>query len=316
MSLEYNVVIIDDQKAFFEDYKSFIEDYLSNKGFIASVDYISSESDFASYDLSKPDLFLIDLKFGQVDQGQIFIHKVRENRFTDILFYSSDVEALKKYRQEGKMQGVFFAEKDEQVDEVENNLKGLLDKMIIRSNSPRATRGIVMECVAELDDVIRTQIKSMITKINANELENTEKKILKLFKNSIDGKIKDLENFFSVSFSNGLLNASEFAKNHSSINVGKLVNSIKITDSYKNLSILGILLKKIYGNDKLYSNIYRYNDLLKKRNILAHTTQENIENSFVFRNIEDETKNYILTEDECLSLRKLIIEIGKCLNEI
>lgn len=56
--------------------------------------------------------------------------------------------------------------------------------------------------------------------------------------------------------------------------------------------------------------------LLKKRNILAHTTQENIENSFVFRNIEDETKNYILTEDECLSLRKLIIEIGKCLNEI
>lgn len=39
--------------------------------------------------------------------------------------------------------------------------------------------------------------------------------------------------------------------------------------------------------------------LLKKRNILAHTAQENIENSFVFRNIEDETKNYILTEDEC-----------------
>lgn len=44
--------------------------------------------------------------------------------------------------------------------------------------------------------------------------------------------------------------------------------------------------------------------ITKKRNILAHITQENIENSFVFRNIEDETKNYILTEDECLSLRK------------
>lgn len=63
-------------------------------------------------------------------------------------------------------------------------------------------------------------------------------------------------------------------------------------------------------------DIKNKSSITKKRNILAHTTQENIENSFVFRNIEDETKNYILTEDECLSLRKLIIEIGKCLNEI
>ena len=181
MSLAYNVAIIDDQKGFYDDYKVIIEEHLSKQGFIAKVDYINSDLDFAKYEISKPDLYMVDLKFGHIDQGQEFIKKIRKDYYTDILFYSSDHEAIQKYRQSAEMQGIYFAEKDEQTGEVDNLLKGLLDKMVLKSNSPRSTRGIVMECVSELDESVRNKIILLVKKIPDGNKQIIEKEILKLF---------------------------------------------------------------------------------------------------------------------------------------
>ncbi len=316
MSLAYNVAIIDDQKGFYDDYKVIIEEHLSKQGFIAKVDYINSDLDFAKYEISKPDLYMVDLKFGHIDQGQEFIKKIRKDYYTDILFYSSDHEAIQKYRQSAEMQGIYFAEKDEQTGEVDNLLKGLLDKMVLKSNSPRSTRGIVMECVSELDESVRNKIILLIKKIPDGNKQIIEKEILKLFKKSNDGKIKKLEDFFKVSFIKEKLPETEFAKKCETINIDSLIQDIQITDSIKNVRILCVLYKHLYGNTQVYSDIKRYEDLLGKRNILAHVTQEQSGNGFIFRNKNDESKNYNLTMEESITIRKLIIEMDNCISKI
>ncbi len=137
-----------------------------------------------------------------------------------------------------------------------------------------------------------------------------------MFKKSNDGKIKKLEDFFQVSFVKEKVPTSEFALKYESIDFESLIQDIQITDSTKNIRILCSLYKYLYGENELYSKIKRYESLLGRRNILAHVTQEQSSNGFIFRNRNDESKNYNLTTEESLALRKLIIEMEDCILHI
>lgn len=317
MSLKYNIAILDDQKEFFDEYKDMIDAYLKEHGFTAVIDYIQSESEFNQYELDKPDLFMIDLKFGIEDKGQKFIEKIRDNYFTDILFYSSDHEAIERYRKNADMQGIFFAEKDEQNDEVENLLIRLLDKMLMKANAPRSMRGIVMECVAELDDTIKQKIILLELKITQTEQkEKIRKKILKHYKDSNDGRNKKLFDFFATSFVGNKISTEEIYEKARLFSVSDLIENIQVTDSQKNLQCLLILYKELNGENNLYNQIKKYEELLSKRNILAHVTQEKRENGYAFKHHTDTSEYYELTLEEALSLRKLIIELESCLLKI
>ncbi len=310
MSLKYNIAILDDQKEFFDEYKDTIDAYLKEQGFIAVIDYIQSESEFNQYDLDKPDLFMVDLKFGIEDKGQKFIEKIRDNYFTDILFYSSDHEAIENYRKNADMQGIFFAEKDEQNDEVETLLIRLLDKMLIKANAPRSMRGIVMECVAELDDTIKQKIALLELKITQpSQKENVRKKILKHYKDSNDGRNKKLSDFFAAHFVGDKVTVEDIYKEARVFSISELIENIQVTDSQKNLQCLLIFYKELYGKDALYNQIKKYEELLSKRNILAHATQEKRENGYAFKHHTDNAEYYELTLEEALSLRKIIIEL-------
>lgn len=317
MSLKYNIAILDDQKEFFDEYKDTIDAYLKEQGFIAVIDYIQSESEFYQYDLDKPDLFMIDLKFGIEDKGQKFIEKIRDTHFTDILFYSSDHEAIESYRKNADMQGIFFAEKDEQNDEVETLLNRLLDKMLLKANAPRSMRGIVMECVAELDDIIKQKIALLEVKITQpSQKENVRKKILKHYKDSNDGRNKKLSDFFATSFVGDKIAAEEIYKSAGMFAISDLIENIQVTDSQKNLQCLLIFYKELYGKDDLYNQIKKYEELLSKRNILAHVTQEKRENGYAFKHHTGSSEYYELTVEEALSLRNIIIELEGCLSKI
>ncbi len=317
MSLKYNIAILDDQKEFFYEYKDMIDSYLQNQGFIAEIDYIPSESEFNHYDVNKPDLFMIDLKFGNEDKGQKFIEKIRNRFFTDILFYSSDHEAIESYRKNADMQGIFFAEKDEQNDEVEVLLFRLLDKMLLKANAPRSMRGIVMECVAELDDMIKQKITMLESKITKSEQkEKIRKKILKHYKDSNDGHNKKLFDFFATSFVGDKIAVEEIYDKAGQFYISDLIDNIHITDSQKNLQCLLIFYKELYGKNELYNQVKKYEELLSKRNILAHVTQEKRDDGYAFKHHTDTSEYYELTLEEALSLRKIIVEVEGYLSKI
>lgn len=317
MSLKYNIAILDDQKQFFDEYKDTIDEYLKKQGFIAVIDYIQSEGEFDQYDLDIPDLFMIDLKFGIENKGQKFIEKIRGNYFTDILFYSSDHEAIEGYRKNADMQGIFFAEKDEQNDEVETLLIRLLDKMLLKANAPRSMRGIVMECVAELDDTIKQKIALLELRVTQpDQKENTRKKILKHYKDSNDGRNKKISDFFATPFVGNKVDTEEIYTKARIFSISDLIDDIQVTDSQKNLHCLLILYRELYGKDELYNQIKKYETLLSKRNILAHVTQEKRENGYAFKHHTDTSEYYELTLEEALALRKIIVDLENYLSKI
>ena len=72
----------------------------------------------------------------------------------------------------------------------------------------------------------------------------------------------------------------------------------------------------MYRKDELYSQIKKYEELLSKRNILAHVTQEKRENGYAFKHHTDISEYYELTLEEALSLRKIIIKLEDHLKKI
>ena len=315
MSLRYNVAIIDDKKLLYQNYKGVIDEFLAANGFDAEVEHIPSEQDFDGYPLDKPNLFLVDLKFGQVDKGQIFIEKIRNNYLTDVLFYSSDHDAIDKYRSEIGSQGIFFAERDEQNDEVEPLLEKMLSKMIARSNAPRSTRGLVMECVAELDDMVKEKILLLLDKLPNEKREGYYKGIIKIIKCSSDGRLNKLQQFFDASFAEKKQNILSSGVSLD-FSVADLIENIRITDSSKNLKFLLSLYKLHYGENELYEQIKEYEELLKKRNILAHVSQSKEGDTYIFKSRDSGMSDYVLTDHECLSLRKSILDLSDLIMKI
>ena len=315
LSLRYSVAIIDDNKLLYKNYKAVIDEYLSENGFDADVEHIPSEQDFDDFPLDKPSLFLVDLKFGQVDKGQIFIEKIRGDYLTDVLFYSSDHDAIDKYRSELGSQGIFFAERDELNDEVEPLLEKMLCKMIARSNAPRATRGLVMECVAELDDKIKEKIILLLDKLPEDHREKYYKDVIRIIKSSSDGRLNKLQQFFDVPFAEKRQNilSSGISLDFS---VPDLIENIRITDSSKNLNFLLSLYCLHYGKNDLYEQIKQYEKLLQKRNILAHVSQVKEGDTYIFKSRDSGSPDYVLTDEECLMLRKTILALSDLLTHI
>ena len=156
--LTYKVIVIDDDSDLYEDYVEIIRKRLDTEGYLLVNERYEELSELEENPLHDVDLFLVDLKFGSQDKGPEFINKIRENHLTDILFYSSDSKSIQKYRSSGEYQGVYFAIRDENKDEITPSINRLIEKLIKRSNTPAATRGIVLGCVAELDNIIKQKI--------------------------------------------------------------------------------------------------------------------------------------------------------------
>ena len=273
-NLTYRVVIIDDDEDFYEDYTEIIQEKLKKEGYFLKHQRFEELSDLVENDISDVDLFLVDLKFGKEDRGQKFIKKIRENYFTDILFYSSDAKAINTKRESGGYQGVFFAVRDEHKSDIKNAINGLVDKLIKRSNSPVSTRGIVLSCVAELDALIKTKIAHILQLLNPEQRKDMDAQCIRIFRESFSGVFNKAKDFFGYEFHNGIRELEELKENIQSVDIESLSKNIYLTDSSKNLKILLKLYKQINGKDETYNIIKSLSELLDDRNVLAHVQEE------------------------------------------
>ena len=121
--LTYKVIVIDDDADLYDDYIEEIEELLKNQGYLLEHDRYEELEELDENSLEDVDLFLVDLKFGSEDKGPEFISKIRENYYTDILFYSSDSKSILTSRAKGEFEGVFFAVRDENKNEIRERIK-------------------------------------------------------------------------------------------------------------------------------------------------------------------------------------------------
>lgn len=305
--LTYKVIIIDDEEDLYEDYVELIENKLSSEGYLLDHERYEELSDLDEHPLSDIDLFLVDLKFGKEDKGPEFIRKIRENYLTDILFYSSDAIAIQENRKSGEFQGVFFAIRDENTSEIKDMINQLIAKMIQRSNTPLSSRGIVLGCVAELDNIIKEKIENLLSKIDPTQLKALMDNCTKVYFDSYKGQSKKISDFMGCDFHQGMRQWNDIKSSYSEYDISCLVRNIKVTDSNKNFQVLLQTYRALRRRDELYKDILRFSELLDDRNIFAHVQEEKSEDG-LYRFKRFARDDYlILSEEKCRELRLSII---------
>lgn len=304
--LTYKVIVIDDEVDLYEDYTEHIREQLDSEGYILQCERFEELCELDENPISDVDLFLVDLKFGKEDKGPEFIRKIRENYLTDILFYSSDSKAIQKNRTSGEYQGVFFAIRDENKNEIISMIDQLIHKMIKRSNTPLSSRGIVLGCVAEIDNIIKTKIALILGKIPPEQRSAVLDKCAKIYFDSFKGQSKKANEFWGCEYHKGLKEWNEFKTARTDFDLPTLVNNVQLTDSSKNFHVLLKTYKALNGEDETYMAIKGLTELLDDRNIFAHVQEElNGENQYQFKRLNGE-EYLILTDEKCRELRTSI----------
>ena len=301
--LTYRVIVIDDESDFYEDYVEEIEDILNKQGYLLEHDRYEEIDELEKNSLEDVDFFLVDLKFGNEDRGPEFISKIRENYVTDILFYSSDSDAIKDSRSKGEFEGVFFAIRDENTNEIQERIKQLIDKMIKRSNTPLASRGLVLGCIAELDNIIKDKIRLLLMRISPQQSEKLLNDCTKLYYNSYSGNSDKIKEFFGTDFHKGKLQWREVKENFNKYDVAELVDNVAITDSNKNFRVLLKMYEMLNGKDDTYNTIKGFMELLSDRNLFAHVREEeNSDGQYQFKRLNNDGY-LVLSDEKCIELR-------------
>lgn len=314
--LTYKVIVIDDEVDLYEDYTEHIREQLASEGYILQCERFEELCKLDENPISDVDLFLVDLKFGKEDKGPEFIKKIRENHLTDILFYSSDSKAIQKNRTSGEYQGVFFAIRDENKNEILSMMDQLIHKMIKRSNTPLSSRGIVLGCVAEIDNIIKTKISLMLGKIPSEQRRAVLDKCAKIYFNSFKGQSKKANEFWGCEYHKGLKEWDEFRTTCSDFDLPTLVDNVQLTDSSKNFRVLLETYTALNGKDETYKAIKDLTELLDDRNIFAHVQEElNRDGQYQFKRLNDD-EYLILTEEKCRELRTSINNYCTCISSI
>lgn len=314
--LTYRVVVIDDEEDHYDDFVEYIEKKLTSEGYILESNHYEELSDLDLSSINEVDLFLVDLKFGKEDRGPAFIKKIRENYLTDILFYSSDANGINNYRKSGEYQGVFFAIRDENKSEIQNMLDRLIIKMIKRSNTPLSSRGIVLGCVAELDNIIKIKIAELLSQTDPAKIRMLMDDCVKVYYDSFKGQQKRINEFWGCDFHQGIRPWDSVKASYNDYEITELVKNIKVTDSSKNLKVLLHIYKKNRGEDEVYKSIKNLLGLLSDRNIFAHVQEELREDGiYQFKRFNEEDY-LVLSEEKCQELRKSIIEYRKRIEQL
>lgn len=305
--LTYKVIVIDDEEDLYDDYIEYIEKKLSTEGYRLEHKRYEELSDLDEHPLNDVDLFLVDLKFGKEDKGPEFIRKIRENHLTDILFYSSDASAIQDNMKSGEFQGVFFAVRDENTSEITNMIDQLILKMIKRSNTPLSSRGIILGCVAELDNIIKEKIEGLLAKLNSKQHKSIMDNCTKIYFSSYKGQSKKICDFMGCDFHKGMRQWKEVKESYAKYEISSLVKNIYITDSSKNLQVLLKIYRALKGEDDLYNAISHFSELLNDRNIFAHVQEEkNNDGLYQFKRFNSD-EYLVLSEEKCRKLRLAIL---------
>lgn len=314
MDLNYRILIIDDEDEIIKSYSEELIGYMTGMGFKLAIDSVKSDYEYnhKKIDLNSYSLFMVDLKFGTSDLGLDFIKKIRnECRVSDILFYSSDGDAIKSIIKKGEFEGVFFAQRDETVDEILPKAKKLLDKTIKISESIEEIRGLVLQNMSLCDQLIKEKLNLFCSYFNG-DWHSFKKGVLTYIDKSITHKYRYFLNKINYPTKIFLADRDSLQFNQCEIDLCELYNNYRITNSSINFHIFCKFLK--YYNIDYSSTKELYDYLSKIRNSLAHQVVNLSDKQIVLK--DDTDSEIVLNEKTCVEIRKKILELLGIINDI
>lgn len=285
MKLDYKILWIEDDKSWLESVEDTIKTFIANKSFYPIIEApdVIDEDFFISEDLKDVDLVLMDYTLNSLSQlsGDEIIERLRSSGvFTNVVFYSSDTEKLKKEIESKSLGGVYIFDREELDRGNQENLHSLIDFYLERDMDINAMRGLAMSEVANLD-LLMWEIIS--TNISREDIIDKLKEKRKDGYNQVNNKSID--------------QIWECIDN----------SDTSIIDSNSRYELIkGRIFKDIYKCNRVESDFSQLNErfepynekILKMRNRFAHRVNEK------------------LVDEDIVSCRKLLLEYRKLFAEL
>ena len=233
---------------------------------------------------------------GEEEQtGDKLIEVIREGIYSEILFYSSELESITNKLNNHFIDGVFTSDRDHLVDKIKKLIRVTTKKVQDVNN----LRGLIMAEVAELDIIKEGIIKLASQKIDEKKLE----------KYTLD-KIK------SSGHSNKNT-AQRYLDDISNITFDSLFEKIGFVDSNKKAMTIGEALSKLNIIEPVTKETFTQpyiDNILDKRNKFAHIKEcDGVDGD---GNLCKMIGDIPFTEEKCIEIRKEIKQYKDILKQI
>ena len=312
MKLKYKILWIEDELDSIERPKNQIQRYLEDDyGFecseedIVIKDYDEFEEEYIYEDnqrkrvkdsIKEFDLLLVDFNLGEEEQtGDKLIDIIRDGIYSEILFYSSELESINKKLNNHFIDGVFTSDREH----LEDKIKKLINVTIKKVQDVNNLRGLIMAEVAELERIKERIIIKASSKISEKSIE---KYVLKKIKSSGSSTKNKAERLLSeidtVLFQDLFIDTGFIDLDKKLHATGEILNKLGITTPI--------------SKDEFIEPYKR--DIRDIRNKFAHIEEcdgedENGKPCKVIKDIP-------FTEQNCISIRKNIKKYKEILNHI
>lgn len=319
MNTTYRILWIDDSDDFIDSTKELIEDTVKGNNMFPDI---KTYSEYSEYQKNELDNFDIDV-FNLYDQivvdyalsettGDRLIRDLRgHNIFTDIVFYSSDYEAMQAEVKSGdQLDGVFFSRRENLTSVVDRVIK----KNLKREYSISNIRGLIMDSTSEFDFICRTTTLAFYDKLPEKKQRNIEDKakefVLKA-KVQSESNFSDLDKKSGRQFVKEALESVEYVMNNKdryaimSLVVREFTDSPEFDDTFGEKYQAGLIKPR---NDLAHNKLF-YGQCFKKLYIAKNRQKLKCD-----KNCEHCSSKYSI--ERCEELRKLIYSYYILFNDI
>ncbi|WP_020603694.1 response regulator [Spirosoma spitsbergense] len=134
MRLDYNILWIEDDHEWLDTTKKLFEESVDDLGFRLNptsfkdgdkIDELVIQNGFADFDL-----ILVDFNLQNSQTGNTIIEKLRESEiYTDVLFYSQDIDNVRSSVKDLGLEGVYTSGRDGIEDKFEKVVKTTIKKI-------------------------------------------------------------------------------------------------------------------------------------------------------------------------------------------
>lgn len=287
MRLDFRILWIDDQPKHVASFAEGIKRKLKDLGF--HLDLIAAESieKVESYIGEHVhddgiDLVLVDFDLGTGKGGEVALAAVRERfPYKDLIFYSAtDTEKLRSIAFNSKIDGIHFSTRLSLVDDTSKVIGNLLRKTLDLDHM----RGVVMSATSDIDYMVEKSLFAVYDRLEDDKKPELIKKMVCALRTKLERYQKEIDK-------------AEQKNSFESI--------VKLKHLFTAFDRLSVLLEELEiwavdsSSEYLDQGKVYQNDVIPRRNKLAHAMLRNVEGKQVLIGLEDPITLEDMTKLRC-----------------
>ncbi len=301
MRIKYFILWIENDKSWQSTAQKLIEVELIDLGFIPIINAITGEEELKELlaikpDLKEYDIILVDYKLNNEEQGNVLIEQIRNNEiYTDVLFYSQDINALRDAFRSLELEGVYTSSRAN----FEERFSKIMKTTIKKVEEVSTLRGLIMAETSTLDEMMLSIIKKY--------LNNASSKKKEVYIAYLFSKVEE-----SVTTCNKI-----FRELKDKNDVETLIETpLLFTLFQKSLGINKIIKQSENIEIKIFKGYHE--DFNKKiiqiRNIFAHVEEKEENGNIVL--VDTKGMQEVFSSERCVEIRKDILAFSEKLEGI